>query len=194
LQNLLDRAKTGELDMRVELVIGSRPNLVGIERARAAGLPTLVLDRRDFPSTEAHSREIFARCDAVSAQLVVLAGWLTLLGVPDAYQNKIMNIHPALLPSFGGPGMYGLRIQRAVLDHGCKLAGCTVHFIDNQYDHGPIIVQRSCPVLDTDTPETLAHRIFDQELLAYPMAVQLFQQGKLKVEGRKVRIVPSPCT
>ncbi len=188
LQNLLDRAHAGQLDIRVELVVGSRPTLVGIDRARAAGLPTLVLDRRDFPSTQAHSREIFARCDALSAQLVVLAGWLTLLDVPPAYQNKIMNIHPALLPSFGGQGMYGLRIQRAVLDHGCKLAGCTVHFVDNQYDHGPIIVQRACPVLETDTPETLAHRIFEQELIAYPQAVKLFQQGRLKVEGAKVRI------
>jgi phosphoribosylglycinamide formyltransferase-1 len=101
-----------------------------------------------------------------------------------------MNIHPALLPSFGGQGMYGQRVHRAVLDHGCKVSGCTVHFIDEKYDNGPIIVQRTCCVLEDDTPETLAHRVFEEEKLAYPEAIRLFQQDRLRIEGRRVRILP----
>ena len=98
-----------------------------------------------------------------------------------------MNIHPALLPSFGGKGYYGQKVHQAVLDHGCKVSGCTVHFVDNQYDHGPIILQRTCPVLDDDTPQTLAHRVFEQEKIAYPRAIGLYAAGKLRIDGRRVR-------
>jgi folate-dependent phosphoribosylglycinamide formyltransferase PurN len=101
----------------------------------------------------------------------------------------VLNIHPALLPSFGGKGMFGRRVHQAVLDHGCKVSGCTVHFVDGTYDTGPIVLQRTCPALDDDTPESLALRVFEQEKIAYPEAIRLFQQGRLKVEGRRVRIV-----
>jgi folate-dependent phosphoribosylglycinamide formyltransferase PurN len=100
-----------------------------------------------------------------------------------------MNIHPALLPSFGGKGMFGAKVHEAVINHGCKVSGCTVHFLDNSYDTGPIIIQRACPVLDDDTPATLAHRVFDEEKVAYPEAIRLFQLGKLRVEGRRVRVI-----
>ena len=188
LMNIVDQQRAGKLNSRIELVIASRPNLVGAQRAVAVGLATTVLDRRDFASVEEHSREIFARCDQAGVQLVVLAGWLTLLSLPQRYENRVMNIHPALLPGFGGKGMYGHHVHQAVLDYGCKISGCTVHFVDNSFDHGPIIVQQTCPVLDDDTVETLAARVFEQELIAYPQAISLFEKGKLKVEGRKVRI------
>jgi len=100
----------------------------------------------------------------------------------------MMNIHPALLPSFGGKGMYGHHVHEAVLAHGCKVSGCTVHFVDGQYDNGPIILQRACPVLDDDTPQTLAARVFEEEKLAYPEAIQLFAQGRLRIDGRRVRV------
>jgi phosphoribosylglycinamide formyltransferase-1 len=99
-----------------------------------------------------------------------------------------MNIHPALLPSFGGKGMYGRRVHQAVLDHGCKVSGCTVHFVDRTYDTGPIILQRTCPVLEEDTAESLAQRVFEEEMIAYPEAIRLFQEGRLRIEGRRVRI------
>jgi phosphoribosylglycinamide formyltransferase-1 len=131
---------------------------------------------------------VFARCDDARADLVCLAGWLSLLALPASYQGRVMNIHPALLPGFGGKGMYGHNVHAAVLAHGCRVSGCTVHFVDERYDNGPIIVQRTCPVLDDDTPDTLAHRVFEEEKIAYPEAIRLFQEGRLRVEGRRVRI------
>lgn len=108
--------------------------------------------------------------------------------IPDRYENRVMNIHPALLPSFGGQGMWGHHVHEAVLEAGCKVSGCTVHFCTNEYDEGPIIVQRACEVRDTDSPETLAARIFEQECIAYPQAIRLFADDKLLVEGCKVKI------
>ncbi|HXE55363.1 MAG TPA: formyltransferase family protein, partial [Tepidisphaeraceae bacterium] len=110
-----------------------------------------------------------------------------LLDLPQNYAGRVMNIHPALLPSFGGRGLYGRRVHEAVINHGCKVSGCTVHFVDGTYDTGPIIVQRCCPVREDDTPETLAHRVFEEEKIAYPEAIRLFQQGLLKLDGRTVR-------
>jgi formyltetrahydrofolate-dependent phosphoribosylglycinamide formyltransferase len=190
LQNFIDLRAAGQLDISVELVIASRPSLMGSERACQAGLPNVVADRSAFATAEDFSRDIFARCDAAGAQLVLFAGWLSLLQVPPRYENRIMNIHPALLPSFGGKGMYGHRVHQAVIDHGCKISGCTVHFVDAKYDNGPIIVQRTCPVLNDDTPDALAQRVFEQELIAYPEAVRLFQQDRVRVESRRVRILP----
>src|SRR5207302_6934776 len=133
------------------------------------------------------------RCDDAGTQLVALAGWLSLLQVPPRYDHRIMNIHPALLPSFGGKGMYGHRVHQAVLDYGCKVSGCTVHFVDGSYDNGPVILQRTCAVMDNDTAEDLAHRVFDEECIAYPEAIRLFQQGRLRIEGRRVRITTAPA-
>ncbi len=117
-----------------------------------------------------------------------------MLSIPPRYENKIMNIHPALLPSFGGPGMYGRRVHEAVLAHGCKISGCTVHFVDEKYDNGPIIIQRACPVLETDTPESLGQRVFEEEKIAYPHAIRLFSQGRLRIDGRRVQILSEPTT
>jgi phosphoribosylglycinamide formyltransferase-1 len=189
LQNLLDLTAADKLDAQVSLVIGSRPNIGGILRAASAGIPHAVVNRSRHETLASFSREIFARCADAGAQLVCLAGWLSLLDLPEAYAGRVMNIHPALLPSFGGKGMYGRRVHQAVLDHGCKVSGCTVHFVDAQYDSGPIILQRACAVAEDDTAETLARRVFEEEKIAYPQAIRLFQEGRLTIEGRRVWVV-----
>ena len=188
LQNLIDQIAAGALDAKINLVIGSRPGLVGIRRAADAKLMNFVVDRRDFSSVADFSKQVFTLCDDANVDLVCLAGWLCLLEVPDKYVGRVMNIHPALLPCFGGKGMYGAKVHQAVLDHGCKVSGCTVHFVDGQYDNGPIVLQRTCAVHEDDTPQTLAARVFEEEKLAYPEAIQLFAQGRLKIDGRRVRV------
>lgn len=188
LQNLVDEAAAGRLDVDVKVVVGSRAGLKGLDRASAAKVPNFVVDRREYPDTAAFSKRVFSHCDDAGIDLVCLAGWLCLLDVPPRYLGRAMNIHPALLPSFGGKGMYGAKVHRAVLEHGCKVSGCTVHFVDNTYDTGPIILQRTCVVEEDDTPESLAHRVFEEEKVAYPEAIRLFQQGKLRIEGRRVRV------
>ncbi|MGB7157802.1 MAG: phosphoribosylglycinamide formyltransferase [Tepidisphaeraceae bacterium] len=187
LQNLIDEIAANRLNATISIVIASRPSLVGSERASKAGIPNVVVDRRSFANVADFSRDVFRHVDGARVDLVCLAGWLCLLDLPERYALKAMNIHPALLPSFGGKGMYGAKVHEAVISHGCKVSGCTVHFLDNSYDTGPIIVQRTCPVLDDDTPATLAHRVFEEEKIAYPEAIRLFQQGQLRVEGRRVR-------
>ena len=176
------------LDARNKLVIGSRASLPGIERAMQAGIPSEVVDRKSFPDCPSFSRRVFDLVDRAEVDLVCLAGWLCLLDLPQSFHTRVMNIHPALLPSFGGKGMYGAKVHQAVLDHGCKISGCTVHFVDSSYDSGPIIIQRTCPVLDDDTAQSLAHRVFEEEKIAYPEAIRSFAEGRLKVEGRRVRI------
>jgi phosphoribosylglycinamide formyltransferase-1 len=191
LQNFIGRIAARELDARIKLVIGSKPELLGVTRGRDAKLPTEVVDRKSFPDVAAFSRRVFDLIDRAEVDLVCLAGWLCLLDIPDRWNNRMINIHPALLPSFGGRGMYGRRVHQAVIDHGCKVSGCTVHFVDATYDTGPIIVQRTCPVLDDDTAETLAHRVFEEEKIAYPQAIRLFAEGRLRIDGRRVRVSPS---
>jgi phosphoribosylglycinamide formyltransferase-1 len=189
LQNLVDRIADHSLDAQIVAVVASREDIRGVERARDANLPLHIVESRKYFSVEEFSRDVFERCRAAGAELICLGGWLCLLDIPADYRNRILNIHPALLPSFGGKGMYGRRVHQAVLDHGSKVSGCTVHFVDATYDTGPIVLQRTCPVLDDDTPETLAHRVFDEEKIVYPEAIRLFHQGRLSVEGRRVRIL-----
>jgi len=189
LQNLIDRIGDGSLHANIGAVIGSRAGIGGIERAKKAGLHWHVVDRSASESVQNFSRAIFQICDEAKVDLICLAGWLSLLEIPAVYEGRIMNIHPALLPSFGGTGMYGRRVHQAVLDHGCKVSGCSVHFVDRAYDTGPIILQRVCPVLEDDSAETLAERVFGEELIAYPEAIELFQSGRLRIDGRRVRII-----
>ncbi len=186
--NLSAAVAAGTLSADVRLVLGSRPDLPGVARAAADGVPTAVVDRRSFDTPAAFSDAVFAEIDRTGVDLVCLAGWLCLLQIPPAWAGRVMNIHPALLPSFGGRGLYGRRVHRAVLDHGCKVSGCTVHLVDDAYDAGPIVLQRACPVLDADTPESLAARVFEQECVAYPEAIRLFAAGRLRVDGRRVRV------
>lgn len=170
--NLAGAIERGELPARIELVIASRPDAKGIERARSAGLRCEVINRKTYPDTEAYS-DALARClDAAGVDLVCMAGYLCFWHIPDRWLGRTLNIHPSLLPQFGGRGMHGMRVHEAVLRAGANVSGCTVHYADNQYDHGPIILQRSCPVLPDDVPETLAARVFEEEKLAYPAAIK----------------------
>ncbi len=189
LQNLLDRIADGRLHAHVALVISNRADALGLMRAERAGVPTAVLERESFASREEFSRRLFDLCRQAQVDLVCLAGFLQLISIPDDFQGRVMNIHPALSPAFCGKGYYGHHVHEAVLACGVKVSGCTVHFADNVYDHGPIILQRVVPVLDDDTPDSLAAKVFEQECEAYPEAIRLFAAGKLRIEGRLVRIV-----
>jgi phosphoribosylglycinamide formyltransferase-1 len=188
LQNLIDRIADGQLDAQIVQVISSRADAIGIERARRASLPVAVLTRKQCGSAEEFSRRVFSVIREAHAELVCMAGFLQLLPIPDDFRHRVINIHPALLPNFGGKGMYGHHVHEAVLKSGAKVSGCTVHFADNEYDCGPIILQRRVPVLEGDTPEILAARVFEQECEAYPEAIRLFAAGRIQIEGKNVRI------
>jgi phosphoribosylglycinamide formyltransferase-1 len=187
LQNLLDRSADGRLPAQVVLVVSNRADAYGLVRAESAGVPTAIVERADCATRQEFSERIFDLCRQVRVDLVCLAGFLQLLPVPDDYRNRVLNIHPALIPAFCGKGYYGHHVHEAALAYGVKVSGCTVHFADNQYDHGPIVLQRTVPVLDDDTPETLAARVFEQECEAYPEAIARFARGQLHIEGRRVR-------
>jgi formyltetrahydrofolate-dependent phosphoribosylglycinamide formyltransferase len=188
LQNLVDQIRAGSLNAKIVAVVASRVGIKGIDLAREAGLPLHLVERTKYPDIPAFSRDIFKICADAGVELICLGGWLSMLDIPDKFAGRIINIHPALLPSFGGKGMYGKRVHQAVLDHGCKVSGCTVHFVDRVYDNGPIILQRACAVMENDTPEILAHRVFEEEKIAYPQAIQLFHENRLDIDGRRVRI------
>ncbi len=189
LQNLLDRIADGRLDARVVAVVASNASAFGLERARRAGIPAAAVERKACPSREEFSRRIFDVCREASADLVCMGGFLQLVEIPPEFTNRVLNIHPALIPAFSGKGFHGLHVHKAALQAGVKVAGCTVHFADNEYDHGPIVLQRAVPVEDDDTPESLAARVFEAECEAYPEAIRLFAQGRLRIEGRRVRVV-----
>ena len=190
LLNMLEGIKAGELPAEVAVVIASR-QCKGVERAAAAGLAVHVVPYRDMPDSAAYSTKLAELLDDAAVDLVCLAGFLSFWEIPDRYLGRVMNIHPALLPRFGGTGMYGHRVHEAVLAAGCKVSGCTVHLVNNEYDAGPIVVQKAVPVLEGDTPDTLAARIFEQECLAYPEAISLFAEGRLKIEGNICHVLPA---
>jgi formyltetrahydrofolate-dependent phosphoribosylglycinamide formyltransferase len=186
LQNLLDRIAAGRLRAQIAVVVASKADAFGLTRARQAGVPAFVVERKACASREEFSAGIFDHCRRADVDLVCLAGFLQLLHIPEDYGNRVLNIHAALIPAFCGKGFYGLAVHRAALEMGVKVSGCTVHFADNEYDHGPIVAQRVVPVHDDDTPETLAARVFAQECEAYPEAIQWFAEGRLRIEGRRV--------
>ncbi len=192
LANFLEKIAAGQLSAEISLVIASRPDCGGLARARSAGLPCEVVARRSFPDIHHFSDAIFKLCREARADLVTLAGFLALIEVPDDFRYRVMNIHPALIPAFCGQGFYGHKVHEAVLERGAKVSGCTVHFADNHYDHGPIILQTCVPVQDADTPDSLAKRVFAAECQTYPEAVRLYSQGRLEVHGRRVFILPAP--
>lgn len=194
LVNLQAAIARGEVPAEVVLVISSRGDVRGVERAREAGLTCLVLPPREQASPEAFSQVVFGHLREAGVELVVLAGFLSLLPIPPDFHNRVMNIHPSLIPAFCGPGFYGQRVHEAVVQRGCKLSGCTVHFADNVYDHGPIIAQQAVPVLPDDTAATLAARVFTAECELYPRVIRWFAEGRLKVTGRVVEVLDSGAT
>ncbi|MGW8257365.1 MAG: phosphoribosylglycinamide formyltransferase [Thermoguttaceae bacterium] len=189
LKNLIERINDGRLRASIGLVISSNPLADGLRFAKEANIPALIVERKAFADQQAFSREIFSHCKAANVDLVVMGGFLKQLTIPEDFAYRVVNIHPALVPAFCGKGFYGRRVHEAVLDYGAKLSGCTVHFADNQYDHGPVILQKSVPVNDDDTPDTLAARVFQAECEAYPEAIQLIAERHVAIEGRRVRVI-----
>ncbi len=189
LQNLIDRVADGRLRAELVHVVSSRADAFGLARAERVGIPTAVVMRSSYRSCAEYSRALFEHARRQHAGLVCLAGFLQLIEIPPDFEGRVMNIHPSLIPAFCGRGYYGHHVHEAVLAYGVKVSGCTVHFADNVYDHGPIILQRTVSVADDDTADTLAARVFEQECEAYPEAIRLFAEGKLCVEGRRVRIL-----
>jgi phosphoribosylglycinamide formyltransferase-1 len=191
LKNLIERIGAGQLSVKIVLVVSSNPNAGGLRFAEAAGIPSVVVQRKDFDAQEPFSTAIFDACRRTGAEYVVMGGFLKQVTIPKDFTNRVVNIHPALLPAFGGKGFYGHIVHEAVLQYGVKLSGCSVHFADNEYDHGPVILQKTVPVLEDDTPKTLAARVFAVECEAYPEALALIAAGRVRVEGRRVRIAPA---
>jgi formyltetrahydrofolate-dependent phosphoribosylglycinamide formyltransferase len=188
MMNILEQIKQKKLDAEIAVVISSRSDVVGVEKAKNAGLNLVIIRKKDFSDIDGFSRQIAKTLLDAKVDLVIQAGWLCLWKIPPEFENRVMNIHPALLPSFGGQGMWGHHVHEAVLKTGCKISGCTVHFCTNEYDKGPIIIQRCCPVREDDNVDTLAARVFEQECIAYPEAIKLFSQGRISVKDNKTII------
>jgi formyltetrahydrofolate-dependent phosphoribosylglycinamide formyltransferase len=191
LQNLIDRIADGRLrGWQIAIVISSLSKAYGLIRAQNAAIPTRIIRKKDYPDVESFSGAIVDQLDEVAVDLVVEAGWMCYWRVSKRYAGRVMNVHPALLPSFGGKGFYGHHVYEAVLAHGCKVTGATVHFVNDEYDAGPIIVQRAVTVGEDDTPDTLAERVQAIEREIYPEAIDLYGQDRLRIEGRRVRVLP----
>ncbi|HMO34958.1 MAG TPA: phosphoribosylglycinamide formyltransferase, partial [Gemmatales bacterium] len=167
LQNLMDHQKEGKLLAEIVTVVSSRAQVAGLDKARQAGLPAIVIERKG-KSLQPFADEIYKHLRQIQIDLVCLAGFLEFLPIPEDFTNKVINIHPSLIPAFCGKGYYGRHVHEAVIRMGVKISGCTVHFADNEYDHGPIILQKAIPVRDEDTPESLAKRVFAAECDALP--------------------------
>lgn len=195
LQQLIDAQAAGRLGGgQIRVVISSKPGVFALERAQRAGIEAVTLARKDYPDVEAYSQALIAALQERGVDLVVLSGFLTITSdsFVRAFPNRIMNVHPALLPAFGGKGYYGLHVHEAVLARGCKVTGATVHFANEVCDGGPIILQKAVVVQEGDTPETLQKRVMEEaEWQLLPEAVALFCQGRLAVEEGKVFIAPA---
>jgi phosphoribosylglycinamide formyltransferase-1 len=184
-QAVIDAIQAGEIPARCVALITDNPKAYAIERAGKAGIPVVIVDYSSFPSREVYERALLSAMQQQDADLFVLAGYMRILGksVVQAFPGKMVNIHPALLPSFTG-----LHAQRQAIEYGVKVAGCTVHFVDEHLDCGPIILQSCVPVLETDDEDALAERILKQEHIAFPEAIRLFCEGRLEIVGRTVKI------
>ena len=186
--NIAACIERGELEAEIAAVISSRGVVAGVTRARELGIEPHIVRKKDLPDVDEFSARLVSILDQAKVDLVVQCGWLCMWKIPEYYKNKVMNIHPALLPSFGGKGMWGHHVHEAVLAAGCRVSGCTVHFVTNEYDEGPIIVQRCCEVDPGDDADSLAARVFGQECLAYPEAIRLFGEGRLRTDGGLVQV------
>ena len=173
LKNPIDRISDGSLDVEIGLVVSSSSKAGGLEFAQEAGIPYVVIPKKEQATDEEFSEQVFGAIRRAHIDLVVMGGFLKHVLIPDDFENRVINIHPSLIPAFCGHGFYGLRVHQAVLDKGCKITGCTVHFVDNEYDHGPIIAQVPVPVEIGDSSESLQKRVFHQECEIYPQVIQM---------------------
>jgi phosphoribosylglycinamide formyltransferase 1 len=187
LQNLINRREQNQLPIDIVGVISSRKDAYGIERAHKHNIPTKIIARKDFPSWDAFNQQLCNAVDSFSPDLICFAGFMSLFRADSKYDGRIMNVHPALIPAFCGKGMYGHHVHEAVIESGVKITGCTVHFVDQNYDTGPIILQTVVDVLDSDTPDSIAEKVQAAERETYPKAIQLFVEGRLHIEGRRVK-------
>jgi len=188
LENLLVQIEAGEVPGRVVGVLASKEGAGGLERARRRGIPAAAVPRKQFRDGKAFNDALHAALERHEPDLVLLLGFLSPFELRDRYAGRALNVHPALIPAFSGRGFYGQRVHEAVIAAGVKLSGATVHFVDEEYDHGPIVLQRTVPVLDDDTPVTLAARVQALERELVPEAVRLFAAGRLEIRGRRVHI------
>ena len=186
LKNLIDRYDCGQLNAQITQVISNKPDAGGLQYASDAGIDSHVVDHRDYDGVESFSKAIFDAVRLAGADLVVMGGFLRRVAIPEDFVNRVINIHPSLIPAFCGKGNYGRRVHRAVVDYGCRVSGCTVHFVDDHYDHGPIIAQSTVEVTPNDSAESLAGRVFEAECELYPRVINAIAAGKVRVSGRHV--------
>lgn len=190
LQSLIDACKGGEIDGQIVAVVSSKAGVYALERAEDAGIKGYVFEKKNYPSPEIMYGEITALFKSLQVDLIVLAGYLGILtaNIINEYKNKIINIHPSLIPSFCGNGYYGIKVHQAVIDYGCKVSGATVHFVDEGTDTGSIILQKAVRVFQNDTPEKLQKRVLKSEHKLLVSAVKLFCEGKIMLRGGKALI------
>jgi len=190
LQNFIDLIDAGRLNADICCVVSSREDAFGLQRAKKRNIPNFWAARKDYASSQEHNAALNEFILEHNPDLIVLAGFMVLYAIPEEFRMRVINVHPALLPSFGGKGYYGHHVHEAVLEHGLKVTGATVHFVDDAYDTGPIVLQKPVMVHENDTPDSLAQRVQEAEREIYPEAIRLFGAGRLRVEGRRVRILP----
>ena len=192
LENLFEHVERGDVPAKVVVVLSDRADAKGLDRARKRGVPALVVERKAYASQASFDAALDSALRPYAPDLVAMGGFLRLWHVPPDLRGRVLNVHPSLLPSFGGKGFYGGKVHEAVLASGAKVTGCTVHFVDDEYDHGPIVAQAAVVVDDLDTPDSLAHKVREAERRLYPACVRLFAEGRLAIEGRRVRVLPPP--
>ena len=190
LKNFIDRIRADELSAEIVVVLSSLSNVVGLQYAEEESIPVEIIERSHYESLTEFSEANFSVCRAAQADYVVLAGYLRHLEIPKDFENRVLNIHPSLIPAFCGKGYYGNIVHSKVLEYGVKISGCTVHFVDQEYDTGPIILQKAVDVYEGDTPNSLNDRIFEAECQAYPEAIELLAQGRVSIKGRIVSMAP----
>ena len=190
LKNFIDRIRAEQLSAEIVVVISSVANVVGLQYAEEESIPIEIVERCHYESLGEFSEANFGICRAAKADYVILAGYFRRLEIPKDFENRVLNIHPSLIPSFCGKGYYGNIVHSKALEFGLKISGCTVHFVDQEYDNGPIILQRAVEVYEGDTPDSLNDRVFAAECQAFPEAVELLAQGRISVKGRIVKIAP----
>jgi phosphoribosylglycinamide formyltransferase-1 len=188
LRNLIEKVGEGSLPVDIRLVISSSADARGLAIAAEAGIPSLVVRKDKLTTADSYSEAIFGPCRDAGVKYVAMGGFLKHVAIPADFENRVVNIHPSLIPAFCGHGMYGLRVHQAVLEYGTKITGCTVHFVDNDFDRGPIILQRAVEVRDDDTAESLQARVFAEECQAFPAALALLAAGRIQVSGRRVLV------
>jgi len=190
LKNFIDRIRREQLSAEIVVVVSSVSNVVGLQYAEEESIPVEIVERCPYGSLTEFSEANFDVCRAARADYVVLAGYLRRLEIPKDFENRVLNIHPSLIPSFCGKGYYGNIVHSKALEYGVKVSGCTVHFVDQEYDTGPIILQKAVEVYEGDTSDTLNDRVFAAECQAYPEAIELLAHGRVSVKGRIVKIAP----